>query len=102
MGFILEVRLPTEKANELIKAGKFEQMLQSIMSDVKPEAAYLSEMDGARGGYFVVNLDDASQIPAVAEPFFFAGATVKIHPVMLPEDLAKGSAALQQAAQKYG
>lgn len=63
MRFILEVRLPTEPANALIKAGKFEETLQSILSDVKPEAAYLSEMDEARGGYSVVNLEDASQIP---------------------------------------
>lgn len=102
MRFILEVRVPTEQANALIKAGKFEDTLQSILNDVKPEAAYLSLMDGARGGYFVVNLEDASQLPAVCEPWFFVGATVKLHPVLLPEDLARGGAALQQAAQKYG
>jgi hypothetical protein len=100
--FMLEVQLPTEEANAAIKAGTFEQMLKGILSDIKPEAAYLSEMDGCRGGYFVVNIDDASQMTSVAEPFFFAGATVKFHPVMLPEDLARGSAALAQAAQKYG
>jgi hypothetical protein len=34
-------------------------------------------------GYFVVNIDDASQIPATAEPFLLkAGATVQMHPVM--------------------
>ncbi|PZS04125.1 MAG: hypothetical protein DLM70_08190 [Chloroflexi bacterium] len=37
------------------------------------------------------------QIPAVADPFFHVGATVKFHPAMLPEDLAKGAAASQHA-----
>jgi hypothetical protein len=60
-------------------------------------------MDGARGGYLVINMDDASQIPAVAEPLFIGlGATIELHAVMTPEDLAKGAPAIEQAAQKYG
>lgn len=103
MRFMLEVRIPTEEANTVIKAGKFEQMLQSIMGDMKPEAAYLSEMEGCRGGWFVVNIDDASQIPGIAEPFFIGmNASIKFHPVMLPEDLARGGAAFHQAVEKYG
>ena len=54
--------------------------------------------------YLVVNMDDASQIPAMAEPLFLGmGATVQIHPVMTPEDLQKKAGpALEQAARKYG
>jgi hypothetical protein len=48
-------------------------------------------------------MDDASQIPAMAEPLFLGlGATIQVHPVMTPEDLAKGTPAIEQAAQKYG
>jgi hypothetical protein len=102
MRFMLEIRIPTERANEVIKAGKFEQVLQSILGDLKPEAVYLSELEGCRGGWFVVNIDDTSQIPAIAEPFFIAfGAAIKFHPVMLPEDLMRGSEGFQAAVQKY-
>jgi hypothetical protein len=48
-------------------------------------------------------MEDASQIPAIAEPLFLGvGATVKAHPVMIPEDLQKAGPAIEQAARKYG
>jgi hypothetical protein len=48
-------------------------------------------------------MDDASELPAKAEPLFFAlGATIQVHLVMTPEDLQKATPALEQAAQKYG
>jgi hypothetical protein len=48
-------------------------------------------------------MDDASQIPAIAEPLFLAmDATVQVHPVFTPEDMPGAMESLQQAAQKYG
>jgi hypothetical protein len=39
----------------------------------------------------------------MAEPLFLGlGATIQVHPVMIPEDLQKGAPAIDQAAQKYG
>ena len=103
MRFMLSFRVPTEKANAAIKEGTFSQTLQSIMDELKPEAAYFTDIEGARGGYLIVNMDDASQLPAMAEPLFFGmGATIQVHLVMTPEDLQKATPALEQAAQKYG
>jgi hypothetical protein len=103
MRFIISVHIPTEKANALIKEGRFPQTIQSIMEELQPEAAYFTDMDGARGGYFIVNMDDASELPAKAEPLFFGmGATIKVQLVMTPEDLQRATPALEQAAQKYG
>jgi hypothetical protein len=103
MRFMLSFRVPTEKANTAIKDGSFPQTLQSIMEELKPEAAYFTDVDGARGGYLIVNMDDASQLPAMAEPLFFGlGATIKVHLVMTPEDLQRATPALERAAQKYG
>lgn len=101
MRFMLTVRVPTNEGNEMARNGTLGQTIQTILEDIKPEAAYFSDIEGARGGYFVVNIDDASQIPAIAEPFYLTyGATVQMHPVMTPEDLGRSS--LDQVAQKYG
>ena len=103
MRFMLTFRFPNEKGNSLAKDGTMGQVVQSILEELNPEAAYFADMEGARGGYIVVNMDDASQIPAIAEPFFIGlDATVQIHPVMTPEDLEKASSAIEQAAQRYG
>lgn len=103
MRFMLTVRIPMEEGNALVKGGRIGETIQSILEEIKPEAAYFANMEGARGGYLVVNMEDASQLPAICEPLFLGlGATVQIHPVMTPEDLGVATDALQQAAQKYG
>jgi len=104
MRFILEVTIPTENGNATIRDGSLPTTIQAIMEELKPEAAYFASVgDGFRGGFVVVNIDDASQIPAIAEPFFLAfNATVKPYPVMTPEDLMKAGPAIGAAVQKYG
>ena len=103
MRFMLSFGIPTEKANALIKNGSFPQTIQSIMEDLQPEAAYFTDVDGGRGGIFILNIDDTSQLPGMAEPLLHAmDATIKLQLVMTPEDMEKGAPALEQAAQKYG
>ena len=47
-------------------------------------------------------MDDASQIPSVAEPWFLAfNASVDIHPVMLPEDLGKAATSIESAVERF-
>jgi hypothetical protein len=102
MRFMLTFRIPMEKGNAWIRSGQPEQTIQSILSDLKPEAAYFGEIAGARGGYLVINMDDASQISAMVEPLFLGlEATVTLHPVMTPEDIQKAGSAIQETAQKY-
>jgi hypothetical protein len=103
MRFMITCRIPMDRGNELAKNGTLGETIKTIMEELQPEAAYFSDIEGARGGYIVVEMDDASQIPAMAEPLFLGlGATIQVHPVMTPEDLAKGTPAIEQAAQKYG
>ena len=62
--------------------------MSSILDELQPEAAYFTDVEGTRGGFLVVNMEDASQIPAITEPLFLqVGATVHMQPVMTPEDL---------------
>ena len=103
MRFLVIVTIPVETGNGAAKAGKLGATIGSILAELKPEAAYFTDRDGQRAGYIILDLPDASHIPAVAEPFFFAfNAKVEFHPVMVPADLEKASGAIEQAARKYG
>ncbi len=103
MRFMITFRVPPEKGNAAMKDGSFIPAFQSVMEDLQPEAAYLADIEGARGGYLVVNMDDASQSPAIAEPLFLGvGATVQIHPVFTLDDMPRVTEAVEQAVQKYG
>jgi hypothetical protein len=102
MRFMITCRIPMEKGDELAKAGRLDSTIQSIMEGLKPEAAYFSDIEGGRVGYIVVNMDDASQIPAVAEPLFLGlGAAIQVHRVMTPEELGRATPAIEQASQEY-
>jgi hypothetical protein len=75
--------------------------MQKILEDLKPEAAYFCAKDGKRGGFLVVNLNSASEMPRYAEPFFLNfDATVEFLPTMTPEDL--GKAGLEELGKKWG
>jgi hypothetical protein len=51
----------------------------------------------------VLNLNDASEIPAVAEPFFlWLNAEIEFLPVMRPEDLQKAGPAIGAVVKKWG
>jgi len=90
MRFVMKVTMPIEASNRTVKDGSLPRKLQAILADLKPEAAYFTAENGKRGGFFIVNLQDASQMPSMAEPFFLAfNAEVSFQPVMTPEDLAK-------------
>ena len=56
------------------------------MADQKPEAAYFLASNGKRTALLVVDMKDASQIPALAEPWFLAfKASLEVVPVMVTE-----------------
>jgi hypothetical protein len=104
MKFIMKVKMASGKeGNDLLKDPQFSKKMQDALREVKAEAAYFTTIDGARGGFVVVNVDDASQIPAVAEPFFlWLKAEIDWYPVMTPEDLGKAEPAIEAAKKKWG
>jgi hypothetical protein len=102
MRFMLTFQIGLEEGNAAVKDGTLGQTIESILNDIEPEAAYFADIDGSRGGYLVINMDDVSQIPAIVEPLFLElGATLKIHPVMTAEDMGRANEAFEQVAQKY-
>jgi hypothetical protein len=103
MRFLVKAQMDVEAANALARQGKLGSTIQSILEDLKPEAAYFVADEGKRTAYLVINMDDPSQIPALAEPWFLAfNATIKALPAMVAEDLAKAAPAIERAVKKYG
>src|SRR3972149_1260691 len=98
MRFLLKANIPVEAGNAAAIAGKLGATLQSILADLKPEAAYFTDDNGQRTGFIFLDLQDASQIPAIAEPWFLAfHASIEIHPVMVLDDLARAGGAIENA-----
>ena len=102
MRVLLKVNIPVESGNAAAKAGTLGATIQSILADLKPEAVYFADSDGQRAAYIFLNMQDASQIPAIAEPWFLAfNASVELKPVMIPDDLAKAGGAIENAVKRY-
>ncbi len=90
MRMMLRWTVPVERGNETIKDGTLARTLESLMEDLKPEAAYFWPENGERGGMMVFDMADPSQIPQIAEPLFLnVDAAVDFAPVMNADDLKK-------------
>ena len=90
MRFLVDIEMPVEPFNSYVRDGSAGAKMQQALSAVRPEAAYFCARNGKRGGTLVINMDNVSEIPKIAEPFFLLfNATLTLHPAMTPEDLAK-------------
>lgn len=102
MRVMLKVTIPVERGNAATKNGTLGKTIESILTELKPEAAYFAETNGKRTAYIFVDIKDSSEMPKVAEPWFLAfNADVEFHPAMTPQDLAKAGPAIEQAVKKY-
>ena len=92
MRMLLQVNFPHEPFNEAVKDGSAGSKIGRILQDAKPEAVYFTEIDGQRCAILIVKVDEPSQIPAYAEPWFLTfQADVKFRPVMTADDLGKAN-----------
>src|SRR5262245_19466896 len=91
MRMMLKFTLPVEKGNQAFKDGSLATVMESVMTKLKPEAAYFAPFEGKRGGMLFFDMADPSQIMETVEPFFLDfNAAVELVPVMNGEDLRKG------------
>ena len=102
MRFLVKVNIPVEAGNQAVKAGTLGTTIQAILADVQPEAVYFVDDNGQRTALVFLDMQDASQIPAMVEPWFLAfNARIELHPVMVPEDLMKAGRAFEATVKKY-
>src|ERR1700751_4950697 len=104
MRMLLRASIPVETGNAAAKAGTLGSTIERILADLKPEAAYFYADDhGRRCASIVFDMQDRSQIPGIAEPWFLAFyAEFSFRPVMNAQDLAKAQPGGAQAVKQYG
>jgi hypothetical protein len=96
MRMLLRFQMEVEAGNRAIADGSLGQMLDRVMEQVKPEAAYFTAMDGKRTGLIFFDMKEPSEIPSIAEPIFNTlNAKIEFLPVMTPDDVRTG---LERAA----
>ncbi len=104
MRMLLRVAIPTEAGNAAVKAGTLGSTIEGILAGLKPEAVYFFLDDnGQRTGSIVFDMKNASDMVAIAEPWFLAfGAKISLRPAMTPQDLASTGPAMSEAVKHYG
>lgn len=91
----MSIRIPIEQGNQALSDGSLPGIIQGVLGELKPEAAYFFTIEGQRGGAMVFDLTDSSRIPSITEPLFQQlHAKVEFCPVMNLEDLTKGLSAI--------
>lgn len=102
MRMMIKFSMPVDSANELVSSGKVGRNFQSIMEEIKPEAAYFFPENGQRSGLMVVNMTDSSDVAKMLEPFWIGlNADVTVTPVMNGEDLKKGLSGIEGIVKRY-
>lgn len=88
--------MDTQAANEVLRNGRLAEVIESLLQQLNPEAAYFGPTEGGRSCTIVFDMQDSSTLPSIAEPLFQElGARIEIQPVMNAEDMRKGLAALR-------
>jgi hypothetical protein len=101
MRFLFKISWPVEAGNEAAKSGY--QVVEKILSEQKPEAAYFIAEGAMRTAILIMNMKDLSQLPQIAEPWFLAlNARLEVTPAMVADDLKKAGPAIQRAVKSFG
>jgi hypothetical protein len=100
MKMLINVIFPIEPFNSMVRNGTAGDIIGRIIDDIKPESIYFTEQEGCRGAVMVVEIPDASGVPAIAEPWFLNfEAHCEFRIAMTPDDLARAN--LSKLAEKW-
>ena len=103
MRCLLKVELCTDTANTAIRDGSLGKTIRSILDDrSRKRRIFWQQMENGQPTFFL-DIQNASQIPALAEPWFLAfNASVEIVPVMTIDDLTKAAPDFEKVVTNYG
>ena len=102
MRVMLKANIPVEPGNATVKNGTLSSTMKSILEELKPEAAYFVAENGMRTAILFLGIEDSSELPKLAEPFFLAfNSSVEVVPCMNADDLSRAGKHLEAAAKKY-
>ncbi len=91
MRTMVKFTIPTQEANPLVKDGSIGQTIESLMGNLQPEAAYFGPIEGKRGGFIVINMEEGSDVVTKLEHLWLElGATIELYPVATPDELRAG------------
>jgi hypothetical protein len=91
MRTMVKFTVPTMEANPLVQDGSIGQTMETILGKLQPEAAYFCPIDGKRGGFIVINMDQESDVVTKLEPLWLElNATVETFPVATADELRAG------------
>ena len=103
MLMMMKVNIPVEAGNAAARGKSLDSKVGQILEMMKPEAAYFTEDEGMRTGFIFSSMQESSQVPAFAEPWFLAfNAKVSFKPAMTIEDLKKAAPGIEAAVKKFG
>jgi hypothetical protein len=100
MRMMLKISLPVETFNKLAIEGTVGHQIGMILEETKPESFYFTGNRYGRGAIAVFDLQDSSELPRVAEPWFLIfNAEIEYGPAITPEELMK--AGLEEIISKW-
>ena len=100
MRMLINLSFPHDVFNGLVKDGTAGAKMNQIVEATKPEAVYFTEQGNQRGMVMIVDLTDASKLPALVEPWMLIfQADIEVKPVMTPDDFAR--AGLDELGKKW-
>jgi hypothetical protein len=100
MRMLLHAKIPHKEFNEAVRDGSAEKKIKQILRETKAEAVYFTEYNGQRGAILIIDINDPSEVPKFAEPWFLSfNADVQFHIAMTPEELERGG--LKKLGKKW-